>query len=855
MCTLTFIVFAIIQVLAQSPSITESEGWLESAFIKWTPVENAESYNVYYSGEGITNHKIDNQLIRSYGSYFRADVLGLKPGIYTIKVVPVLSGVEGTGAASGNLTVKAHDRAGFAFMNGRVPGAYKANGTLKDNAVVLYLTENTKNTVSMNVTTSSKGQISTCTGIQNILDGYKKGYDSRPLAIRMVGQVKNPTYLLAGDIVIENKNNESAGITFEGVGDDAVADGFGIRIKNATNIEIRNIGSMNCNSKERDNIGLQQNNSYIWVHNCDIFYGKPGSDSDQTKGDGALDCKLSNYVTFSYNHFWDCGKANLIGLSGGIEIGAYATYHHNWYDHSDSRHPRVRYYTVHVYNNYYDGISKYGVGATCASSIFVEGNYFRNCKYPMLISMQGSDVWNPSTQSNDYKNAPTFSKEDGGITKAYNNYMEGQTRFIAYGETSTGNYNTTVDFDAYVASSRNETVPNTVKSYQGAKIYNNFDTNSTVMYTYTADSPDDAKINVMTYAGRVLGGDFKWSFNNAVDDVSSDVNAALKAALENYKTKLVVIQGETGGQGGEEPAIEAPYLNEAENITDTGFNINWDAVEGAIQYIVSISHVEEPTTETESIFEETFNQFTTDITKNALTSGLTDHPASKYNVTGGGSAMACLENGTMDLTGGRFSILNLDLSSTPTLYLTCKYISGSGKFLVSVDYEGTSGSTGNVYNVAAGTISSDYITLAISLTGGKANSLIQLRTESSTTVRIDNITIATSDLLPKIITETCTVNAPATTYPFTNLIPDTDYTVNVVAKNATETSLPSNSLYVTTLKAGQNAIGNIENDASIREIQFYTITGVKVKSPANGIYIRKIIYENGTEKTEKIFIK
>jgi pectate lyase len=109
------------------------------------------------------------------------------------------------------------------------------------------------------------------------------------------------------------------------------------------------------------------------------------------------------------------------------------TYHSQWYDHSDSRHPRVRFYSAHVYNNYYDGISKYGVGATEGSSVFVEGNYFRNCKYPMLISMQGSDVFNETKNANDYSDMPTFSKENGGIIKAFNNYVTGQRRFVAYG--------------------------------------------------------------------------------------------------------------------------------------------------------------------------------------------------------------------------------------------------------------------------------------------------------------------------------------------------------------------------------------------------------------------------------------
>lgn len=525
---------------AQSLTLNSSGGWLESAFVKWQAVAGADSYNVYYSGEGLTNKKIDTQLIRNYGSYFRADVVGLKAGTYTFKVTAVSGGVEGESAETAALTVRAHDRTGFAFANGRMPGAYKADGTPKENAVVIYITEKTKNTVSLTVTGANANP---CVGLQAILDGFKKGKDTRPLIVRLVGQITDPAYTLGGDIVIENNNNAASYITFEGIGEDAVADGWGIRVKNASNIEISNLGTMNCNSDEGDNIGLQQDNEYIWVHNCDLFYGNAGSDADQIKGDGAMDCKKSTYVSFSYNHFWDSGKSNLLGLSEGLSADLLITYHHNWYDHSDSRHPRVRFYSAHVYNNYYDGNSKYGIGATEGASVFAEANYFRNCKYPMLTSMQGSDVWDEAKQANDYTNMPTFSKENGGTIKAYNNYMSGQRRFVPYG--ASGYINTTVDFDAYVASTRNEQITSSVVSNYGKNTYNNFDTNTAVMYAYTPDSPEAAKENVMLYAGRMNGGDLKWTFNNAVDDASYTVNTGLKAALTNYKTTLVAVQGET----------------------------------------------------------------------------------------------------------------------------------------------------------------------------------------------------------------------------------------------------------------------------------------------------------------------
>ena len=567
----------------QALTITESAGWLETAYIKWEPIENVDSFHVYYSGEGIADKKIDDQLIRNYGSYYRADIPGLKKGSYTITIRPIIADTENEGATSEPITVEAHDRTGFCFANGRVPGAYKADGTPKANAVILYITQNTKNTVSMEVTGANENP---CVGLETILEGYKKGAENRPLIVRFIGQITDFDYMDKGDIVVENKNNASSYITLEGIGNDAVADGWGIRVKNATNIEIRNIGSMNCDSNEGDNIGLQQNNDYVWIHHVDFFYGGAGGDSDQAKGDGALDCKKSTYVTFSYNHFWDSGKCNLLGLSEGTTEGLFITYHHNWYDHSDSRHPRVRYYSAHVYNNYYDGNSKYGVGSTKGSSVFVENNYFRNCKYPILTSMQGSDVYDEDKQANDYSDMPTFSKEDGGTIKAFNNYMEGQRRFVPY---ATANVpNSSVDFDAYVATSRNELVPANVVSSYGANTYNNFDTNTSVMYNYTPQSPQEAKATVMASAGRINGGDFKWTFT-AADDTSYDLIAGLKSQLTNYQTALISIQGDgkigtgdggsggDGGDGGDSTVITGDVVH---NVTLSGLSSSFFAITG-----------------------------------------------------------------------------------------------------------------------------------------------------------------------------------------------------------------------------------------------------------------------------------
>ncbi|WP_051195334.1 pectate lyase family protein [Lachnospira multipara] len=539
-----------------SISLLSSQGDFEVAYATFSPVNGASSYKAYVKKASQADSayvQLDDELIRHYSNYIRVDALGLEAGDYVLKIDAVV-GKTTKSVTTGTISVMAHDRSGFAFVDGDASGAYNSNGTLKSDAVVLYITEETKNTVSLDVVTSSKGATTKATGLQNILDAYKKGYDSRPLDIRLIGQITDFDVMMDGDILIKGSSSSkrlACGVTFEGVGEDATCDGWGLRIANASNVEVRNLGFMNCNSGEGDDVGLQQNDDHVWVHNCDFFYGDAGSDADQVKGDGALDTKTSSYITHSYNHFYDNGKCNLQGMKSESTEN-YITYHHNWYDHSDSRHPRIRTCTVHIYNNYYDGNAKYGVGATMGCSVFVENNYFRNCKYPMLSSMQGSDIANGTANA-------TFSGENGGIIKSYGNTIVGGKGVITYQQNSQS-------FDVYEAASRNEQISSSVKTKQGSTTYNNFDTNSSLMYSYTVQSAEAAKNSVVAYAGRINGGDFKWTFTSA-DDEAYVVNEQLKAALSSYKTSLVSVGGNASGVSYEETSEET--TNATENTTQT----------------------------------------------------------------------------------------------------------------------------------------------------------------------------------------------------------------------------------------------------------------------------------------------
>lgn len=523
--------------------ITTAAGWNESLYAEWEHFEGADNYNVYVKGGQYADYtKIDGQLVRSYGSYNRADAVGLKAGDdYSIKVVPVINAKEEESKASiaTNIIVRSFNRDGYAHHQASAGiGAYNNDGTLKEGARILYISKDNAKTVTLDMLVKT-GKTETRTGIQDILKAYEKGIETRPLCIRIIGLLKKDDMpeLGSSSIGLQVKGKgQNMNLTIEGVGNDATFHGFGILVRNCRYVELRNLGVM---MHPEDGISFDTDNEHLWGHNLDIFYGE-NKGGDKAKGDGSFDVKGTFYATVSANHYWDSGKCNLNSNKDEVD---YVTYHHNWFDHSDSRHPRVRVSKhLHVFNNYYDGNSKYGVGATTASCIFVEKNYFRHCKYPMLISKQGSDIHNGTGTSSETKG--NFSSEDGGIIKAFDNYITEQTSFEPY---VAGDALYSKHFDAYVVENRNDQVPAEVVTLQGGTGYNNFDT-ANDFYMYSPDAAADVPSTVTGKygAGRCQHGDFQYTFDNATQDKNSEVITDLSNKLANYESKLVKIYGDSG---------------------------------------------------------------------------------------------------------------------------------------------------------------------------------------------------------------------------------------------------------------------------------------------------------------------
>lgn len=540
-----------------------AEGWLESAYAEWAVDKEADGYTAYIKKASQSDSayaRIDNELIRKYKNYYRVDAVGLAAGDYVIKVVPVKNGKEVTAKAEVTdvLSVSSYDRSGFAFSSESRyktgSGAYNEDGTLKSDAIVLYVTNDNAKTITAGIM-EAKGE-KQYTGLQTIIDAYtksaSKGVETRALDVRVIGCLT--------DAGMDKFSSSSEGVqikgasaysnlnmTLEGIGEDASISGFGFLLRNAGNVEMRNLSILNFMD---DGISLDTANCNVWIHNVDLYYGKVGGDADQAKGDGSIDIKGdSQYITVSYVHFYDSGKCSLCGMKS--ESGPnYITYHHNWFDHSDSRHARVRTMSVHMYNNYYDGNAKYGVGSTMGSSIYIENNYFRNCKYPMLSSNQGTDALGEGT----------FSGENGGIIKAYGNEIVGATGIIyANAASVTGEAANSTTFDAYLASSASEKVPSSYKTAAGCTSYDNFDTTKDLGVkagSLIAAKDVPALVTSSKGAGSLGGGVIDWKFSDE-DDTVYAVDKDLKAAVTNYKnTELVAVGGTNASIVTPEPSTD-----------------------------------------------------------------------------------------------------------------------------------------------------------------------------------------------------------------------------------------------------------------------------------------------------------
>ncbi|MCR5786171.1 MAG: InlB B-repeat-containing protein [Acholeplasmatales bacterium] len=184
------VLYAVFEEVEALPYVCAS--YNEGAYIEWAD-SSLNNVSVKYKLKGSsTSTAIDKELIRLNSGIARADILGLKAGNYTIEVTKS----DGSSFESDEIAVQAYERDGYAHFASADDttgvnvsdgiGAYKNDGTLKDNAVVVYVNEANKNTVQ------AKIKDKTYTGISAILKASTdKNY---PVNVRILGTVGAATW-------------------------------------------------------------------------------------------------------------------------------------------------------------------------------------------------------------------------------------------------------------------------------------------------------------------------------------------------------------------------------------------------------------------------------------------------------------------------------------------------------------------------------------------------------------------------------------------------------------------------------------------------------------------------------------
>ena len=412
---------------ATTGSFSTVGGWNESLYAEWAdqnPDNTAVKVGYKLSGDANYTYLTGDDytyLIRPVNaSLGRVDIPGLKAGTYDLEV----TSSDGTVYTQTGIQVTANDRSGYAFWNrsdGAGVGAYNDDGTPKDNAIIVYVTDENKDKVEVpgyegktwSYTPSTSAPYTrTGVGIGNILNNNMKLVqevtitDNHPIIFRFVGKVNVPQNLTPGGTkdpilgggIDDNGNlaitKYGRNITIEGIGSDATIEGWGFTFSQTStcpteagkNFEVRNLTFENY---PEDGLAFQGDDGLtspiqrVWVHNNTFYPGHAdkdySSDGDKKEGDGSCDFKRGQYYTMSYNHFVKCHKTNLLG-SGGSDAQYYITLHHNWYEQVGSRQPLMASGNIHIYNTYFQGATDTTVDCRYNNVTLLENNYYDNCK-------------------------------------------------------------------------------------------------------------------------------------------------------------------------------------------------------------------------------------------------------------------------------------------------------------------------------------------------------------------------------------------------------------------------------------------------------------------------------------------
>ncbi|NGO07202.1 pectate lyase [Streptomyces sp. HC44] len=218
-----------------------------------------------------------------------------------------------------------------------------------------------------------------------------------------------------GLISLSGQVDIGSNTTVLGAGSSSGFTGGGLRIKEATNVVVRNL-NISKPVAPADGITVQESTK-VWIdHNS--FSADRSHDKDYY--DGLLDINHgSDSVTVSWNTFKEHFKGSLVGHSdnnasedtGHLKV----TYHHNHFSNIYSRIPSLRFGTGHFYDNYVEGADT-AVHSRMGAQMLVENNVFRTTKIAVTTNRSSDVDGYANLRGNDLGGAATEVSRVGTFT-------------------------------------------------------------------------------------------------------------------------------------------------------------------------------------------------------------------------------------------------------------------------------------------------------------------------------------------------------------------------------------------------------------------------------------------------------
>ncbi len=499
---------ALFEELSKDSINISCNGLLNQIDVSWTKYEGATNYLVYFCKNGTSNYELlDSNLVQV--DNLRASIIGIEKGYYDVKVIPVVnnSALENLKGVELSIKVNEYDKTGYAHFNASEGvGAYNNNGTLKENAVRVFVNDSNKNTLKTTIdgitynglgeliSNASKinkpldivftSQITTdqfkekSYSISDLYNEYEGKYEILNGAITKLStagkeytgtKIDNPNVIYSTEGKGASSSytnmmyvNDAKNITVEGVFGSGLYQ-WGFDFKNCNSIEVRNLSFKDypedaIGFESGDNSTATKYGRYFFHHN-EIYRGKCNwaFESDKNEGDGGFDVKRVGNVTCSYNKFIKLHKSGLIGSSND-SITYNCSYHHNFYNQAESRLPLGRQANMHFYNNYYyyTGTSQ---DVRANGYMLSENNFFFKVKEPQKIDSTGKiKSYNDIIYASNKESQAT--KVDSRTTKIENtcnpigtdfsNFDQDEKLFYGVNTSSLENFLDTKDVPSYV---------------------------------------------------------------------------------------------------------------------------------------------------------------------------------------------------------------------------------------------------------------------------------------------------------------------------------------------------------------------------------------------------------------------